>query len=291
MQKFKTAILIIVIASINSCQFNQSVKKDLKTGAYSKGNGIGIEEILIEINGEAENRNEFVFGEEINIIFRNVNGLKSSDKKTFPGISMYIIKNKKDTVLSHPNLLKNGTDLSPLELRANFTTALPHRNNEKYELKIEIWDKKGNGKFNYELPFEIKKNNLLELKNNGVKYSNIYLWNETLKRTVSDNNISSKHQFILILNEIEGLKLTNGKVFPIFSIDLQDKNGNKLLSNPNLLSDYEKEGVNPEDLKSQLFAKLSFTNGKINNPCKLVAKLKDRNSLKEINISSELNIN
>jgi hypothetical protein len=291
MQKFKTAILIIVIATINSCQFNQSVKKDLKTGAYSKGNGIGIEEILIEINGKEENRNEFVFGEEINIIFRNVSGLKSLNKKTFPGISMYIIKNEKDTVLSHPNLLKNGTDLSPLELRANFTTALPYRNNEKYELKIEIWDKKGNGKFNYELPFEIKKNNLLEVKNKGVQYSNIYLWNETLKQTVFDNNISSKHQFILILNEIEGLKLTNGKVFPIFSIDLQDKNGNKLLSNPNLLSDYEKEGVNPKDLKSQLFAKLNFTNGKINNPCKLVAKLKDRNSLKEINISSELNIN
>ena len=291
MQKFKTAILIIVIATINSCQFNQSVKKDLKTGAYSKGNGIGIEEILIEINGKEENRNEFVFGEEINIIFRNVSGLKSLNKKTFPGISMYIIKNEKDTVLSHPNLLKNGTDLSPLELRANFTTALPHRNNEKYELKIEIWDKKGNGKFNYELPFEIKKNNLLEVKNKGVQYSNIYLWNETLKQTVFDNNISSKHQFILILNEIEGLKLTNGKVFPIFSIDLQDKNGNKLLSNPNLLSDYEKEGVNPKDLKSQLFAKLNFTNGKINNPCKLVAKLKDRNSLKEINISSKLNIN
>jgi len=294
MQKIRTLTLLIAIVTFNSCQFNQSVNKDLVTGAYSRGNGIGVDDITIEINGETDNRNEFVFGEKVNLIFNNVSGLTSSDGKTYPELAMYIVKNEKDTVLSNPNLLKslnNGTDLSPLQLQANFISALPNQNDEKYKVSLEITDKKGAGTFNYELPFTIKENDLLNVKSNGIEYSTIYLWNETLKQPVFDNKVSSEHLFILILNEIEGLELTNDKVFPIFSIDLTDNNGNKILSNPNLLSTYKEEGINPKDLKSQVTAKLTFTKGQINNPCRLNAKLKDENSEKEINISTELNIN
>lgn len=294
MQKIKTFTLLISIATIVSCQFNQSVEKDLTTGAYSRGDGIGVDDIIIEINGETDNRNEFVFGEKVNLIFNNVTGLTYSDGKTYPELSMYIVKNEKDTVLSNPNLLKslkNGTELSPLQLQANFITALPNYDYEKYKVYVEITDKKGNGAFNYELPFTVKKNDLLDIKSNGIEYSTIYLWNETLKQPVFDNEVSSEHLFILILNEIEGLELTNDKVFPIFSIDLKDNNGNEILSNPNLLSAYEEEGVNYKDVKSQVTAKLTFAKGQINNPCKLTAKLKDKNSEKEVNISAVLNIN
>lgn len=294
MQKIRILTLLIAIATFSSCQFNQSVNKDLTTGAYSRGDGIGVDDIAIEINGETDNRNEFVFGEKVNLVFNNVSGLTNSNGKTFPELSMYIVKNEKDTILSDPNLLKSlndGTDLSPLQLQANFRTALPNQNNEKYKVFIEITDKKGDGKFNYELPFTIKENDLLDIKSNGIEYSTIYLWNETLKQPVFDNNVSSEHLFILILNDIQGLELTDEKVFPIFSLDLTDNVGNKILSNPNLLSAYEETGVNPKDLKSQVTAKLTFTEGKINNPCKLNAKLKDKNSSKEINISTELNIN
>lgn len=294
MQKIRILSLLIAIATIGSCQFNQSVKKDLTTGAYSRGDGIGVDEISIEVNGETDNRNEFVFGEKVNLIFNNVSGLTNSDGKIFPELSMYIVKNEKDTVFSNSNLLKNlnnGTDLSHLQLQANFITALPNQNDEKYKVFVEITDKKGDGTFNYELPFTVKENDLLDVKSNGIEYSTIYLWNETLKQPVFDDKVNSEHLFILILNEIEGLELSNDKVFPIFSIDLTDNNGNKILSNPNLLSAYEEEGVNPKNLKSQLTAKLTFTKGQINNPYKLTAKLKDKNSEKEVNISAELNIN
>lgn len=294
MKKSRIFTLITLIATSNSCQFNQSVNKDLTTGAYSRGNGIGVDDITIEVNGETDNRNEFVFGEKVNLVFNNIYGLTNSNGKTFPELSMYVVKNEKDTVFSNSNLLKslkNGTELSPLQLQANFRTALPNQNNEKYKVSVKITDKKGNGTFNYELPFTVKKNDLLDIKSNGIEYSTIYLWNETLKQPVFDSNISSEHLFILILNDIEGLDLTNEKVFPIFSLDLTDNNGNKILSNTNLLGAYEEVGVSPKNLKNQVTAKLRFTKGTINNPCKLTAKLKDKNSLKEINISTELNIN
>lgn len=294
MQKIKILSLIIVIITFSSCQFNQSVNKDLITGAYARGNGIGCDNVTIEIGGKVEKRNEYFFGEEVNLIFNNIIGLTNSKNKTYPGLSMYIVKNKKDTVLSKLNLLKSlndGTDIFPLQLRANFVTALPYQNNEKYKVYVDIWDKKGDGKFTYEMPFKIKKNELLNINNNGIKYSNIYLWNETLKQPVFDKNVSSEHLFILILNDIEGLEISNEKVFPIFSMKIIDNNGNKILSNPNMLSDFENTGLDPKDLKSQLTAKITFSKGKVNNPCRLIVKLKDKNSSKEINITTELIIN
>jgi len=294
MHKIRLLFLLIVIATFSSCQFNQSVNTDLITGAYSRGDGIGSDDILIEINGTVENRNEFSYGEKVNIIFNNITGLKSIDNKTYPSLSMHIVKNETDTIFSNPNLLNslnNGTDLSPIKLQANFSTGLPYKNNEKYKVLIEITDKKGDGKFNYELPFTIKENDLLNIENNEIGYSNIYLWNETLKQPVFNNNINSEHIYFLILDNIHGLEVTNEKVFPIFSLDLTDSQNNKILFTPNLFSAYEEEGVNPDDLKSQLTAKLTFTKGQINNPCKFIAKLNDKNSSKTINISTELNIN
>ncbi len=295
MKRSKSVILLIVIITLSACQFNQSVKKDLTTGAYSRGDGIGSDDVIIEISGVAENRNEFVYGEKVNLVFNDVTGLTLSEGKTYPGLSLHIVKNEQDTVLSKPNLLKSlddGTDFSPLKIQAYFRTNLPYKNSERYTALVKIWDKKGDGEFIYELPFTIKENDLLDIKSNGIEYSTIYLWNETLKQGVFDKNISSEHLFILIFNQIEGLELANDKVFPILSVDLTDKNGNTILSSPNLLSKYEEIGVNPQDMmKNQLSASLELTKTEFNNPCRLSAKLKDKNSNKEINIQAELNIN
>lgn len=290
----KTTLLLIALVSLYSCQFNQSVNKDLTTGAFSRGDGIRINDVTIEVNGKVDNRNEFIYGESVNFVFNNVMGLKNSNGKTFPELSMTILKNNQDTVLFHANLLENlntGTDISPLQLQANFIAALPNKNNETFKVIVIISDKIGEGKFRYELPFIVKESNLLDVKSKGIAYSDIYLWNESLKQPVLDNNISFENLFILILNDVEGLEVINNKVFPIFSIDLIDSDGSIILSDQNLLSAYEKIGVDPEDLKNQVTANLSFTKGSISNPCTLTAKLKDKNSTKEINIFTELNIN
>jgi hypothetical protein len=197
-------------------------------------------------------------------------------------------------VLSNTDLLRNldnGTELLPLQLQANFIAALPSKNNEKYKVYVDIWDKKGDGKFNYELPFTIKENHILDIENNGIDYSNVYLWNETLKQPVLDNAVNAEHLLILILDDVEGLELINEKVFPIFSIDIIDNDGNIILSSSNILSDFEKDGINPIDLKKQLTASITFSEGRINNPCRLISKIKDKNSSKEININAELIIN
>jgi len=208
-------------------------------------------------------------------------------------MSMYIVKNEQDTVLANPNLLRNannGTDLSPLQLRASFRPALPYNNNEKYKVFVEIWDTQGDGKFSYSLPFTVKENDMLTIESKGLQYSNIYLWNESKKRPLFDKNVSAEDLYVLILDGVEGLEEMDGKVIPILSIELEDNKGNKMLSNANLLQQYEYDGVDPEVLKKQLTARIEFAKGEVNNPIRLNAAVRDKHSTNEILVSTEVNI-
>lgn len=285
--------LLVISLVLGACQFNHSVSTDIKTGAYATGNGIGCDTVTIKVNGKEENRNEFVFGESVDLVFKNITGFKKFKNKKFPEISMFVVKNEKDTVLREINLLqklKKGTEFSPLDLNTKFKAVFAHNSNEIYKAHVRIWDRKSEGQFNYELPFTIKPSDLLTINTKGIGYSNIYLWNETKKETVLESKLSVKESYTLILEGIEGLKAINNKAFPIFSIELTDRLGNMIITNPNLLSAYEKTGVDPEDLKIQLTSKISFSAGKINNPCTLKVNVADQNSDKKIAVVTQLNI-
>ena len=294
MKKVKLISLIFITAVFTSCEFNQSVNKDLTTGAYSRGDGIGCDNVKIQINGDVDNRNEFIYGEKVNFIFNDIKGLKKENGIVFPGLSMFIVKNENDTVLQHQDLfanLENGTDLSPLQLQANFTSALPNKNNEKYKIFINIWDKKGKGTFQYELPFSVKKNELLSIAASNLDYTKIYLWDETRKTVVVKKEVSVQSTLILILEALDGLEVMDNKVFPSFSIDITDNNGNQILSNSNILEQYRETGVDYDAFKNgQLPVTITFSSGQINNPCRLKASLKDLNSERNIVITSELEI-
>jgi hypothetical protein len=212
----------------------------------------------------------------------------------FLGFRCLLSKNEKDTVLQHQDLLanmENGTDLSPLKLQANFTSALPNEQIEKYKVFINIWDKKGKGTFQYELPFSIKKNELLNIDASNIDYTNIYLWDETKKLVVVEKEVSRQSTLILILEGLDGLEVLDNKVFPSFSIDITDNNGNQILSNSNILEQFRESGVDYKDFKNrQLPVTITFSSGQINNPYKLKASLKDFNSERNIVITSELEI-
>ncbi|MCX2680105.1 hypothetical protein OOZ15_09160 [Galbibacter sp. EGI 63066] len=294
MKRTILAGIILLSLFFNACNFNQSVNKDMISGAYSRGDGISCDEVVIQVNGKNEKRNHFVHGEKVNFVFNNISGFKKEGGKIFPGLSLFITKNEKDTVLTYPDLLKDlkeGTALSPIKLQANFIAVLPYRNKEKYKVKVSIWDKKGEGTFLYELPFTVEENELLNIDSKDINYSHIYLWNESLKQPVLDNQVNQENQLALILEGLDGLTVKNGNVYPVLSIALIDNNGNKIISDSNVLSKYELEGINAEAFtEGQLPVTITFSSGQINNPCKLVARLKDKNSDKKLNITTELKV-
>ena len=139
---------------------NQSVNKNLITGSYSRGDGLSCDNTYIHINGEQKNQNTFDLNSKIKVVFDEVTGLNKKEGKAYPGLSMQIVANEKDTIADFADLLadlKNGTDLQPLVLNASFITDPKYFDTtKKYKLHIKIWDKNGDGTFIYELPFTVK---------------------------------------------------------------------------------------------------------------------------------------
>lgn len=292
MKRIKLLYLLVLTLAFSACEFHQSVNKDLTTGAYSRGNGIGCDEVKIQVHGKFENRNKFIYGEKVNLFFNNVSGLIKKNGKVYPGLSLFIVNNKKDTVMKHSDLfaeMKKGTGLSPLQLNAHFVSTLPCENNEKYKIFIKIWDKKGDGTFHYELPFSVEPNELLTIRSQNMDYSNIYLWDETEKLVVVNKKVSPENEFILIMDGLNGLEVIDNKVYPSFSIEIIDKKGNRILSNANILDKYKEDGLDSDTfINGQLPVIITFSPGQIYNPCKLKASLIDLNSDRRIEIEGEL---
>ena len=289
-----TAIKILLVALVlSACNFNKSINKDLVTGATSKGDGLGCDDISIQINGEKEKRNTFSFGENVVFVFNGITGFKEENGKVYPEMSMVVLKKENQMVLSELNLLNltEGTSLSPLQLQANLIANFPYKNNEEYEVQLTIWDTKGEGKFTYNMPFTIIENELLDVKSTNIKYTSTYLWNETDNKVVADNKMSAKNKYLFILEGVEGLKVENGKVFPALAVHLTDNKGNAILSNPNLLQSNTADGLDAAAFtKNQVVVTLTFTEGQFFNPCKLHVQLKDTKSENKLNITTELEI-
>jgi len=284
---------IIIILTCHSCQFNQSVEKDLVTGAYSRGNGIGCEEITIEISDKIVRRNEFIHGEKVTIVFNNINGLVSKDNKLYPKMSIDIVQNEKDTINSNSNVLdhlKDGTAIKVLKLTTFFRTILPYKNGETYKAHIKISDENGDGTFTYILPFTVKKNELLKTETKDLNYTDIYLWDENEKQPVFQKNINAAHLLVIVFEGIDGLTLKNEKVYPIFSLDVVDNDNTKIISEANLFRNFEDVGIDPEKIKQQISSEITFTKGTFNNPYTLIATVKDKYSDKQITTTTELNI-
>ncbi|NQX96915.1 MAG: hypothetical protein HRT73_03425 [Flavobacteriales bacterium] len=293
MKKITFTLLIAFISMFTSCEFHQSVNKDFTTGASSRGDGLSCDDVLIQINGIKENRNEFSFGEEVVLVFNNIEGLTAENNLKYPGLSMFIIEDNGDTLIAENDLLssiENGTDLSPLQLQANFRAVMPHQNNEQYKTVIKIWDKKGDGTFSYELPFIITPDKLLEFNSSGISYVNIYLWNNTKKVPVTKEEIDRNDEIILLFNGVEGLTETDQIVYPRLSLQLIDQNGKEILSSENLFNEIEESGIKKENLANQIPITITFNNGIIVNPVKITAILSDSNSDKKLEVTGNLTI-
>lgn len=277
-----------------SCEFNQSVKTDLTTGAYSKGDGLKCDDVSIEINGEVEKRTTFIYGEQINFIFSNVTGFKKESEKVFPILTITIIKNEKDTIANSENLLidlSEGTELSPLELSAHFMAGFQFETADEFVAQVNISDDKSDGTFYYELPFKVQENKLLNIDAIGLVYKDIYLWNESKKMTIAKGNIEAVDTVLLLIEGLDGFKEVDGKIFPICMLEFNDNNGEKVIYNPNLLQEYDSVGVDSEEFRNgQLPIILTFNEGVYYNPYSLNLVLSDKYSTNEISISAKLDL-
>ncbi len=295
MKRIASSIILILFLLFSSCEFNQSIHTDFLTGATSRGNGISCEHVDIIINEKIETRNTFTFGENVVIYFYQMDGFEQFEGKIFSGLSLTILNSKNDTLVNYLDLLsenEEGLDYQDSSITASFNVISKSEENEELKLYIKIWDKKGEGTFDYTLPFYIKQNEFLEVETSGLEFDQVYLWNKTKKIVIVDNILNSEDETQIFFNGIRGFTEKEGMVYPKFQIEIIDNNENIVISSENLLSKFEQTGIVLADFENNpVFATFSFVDGQIYNPVKMKVMISDINSEKFIKLTTDLEIN
>lgn len=286
----KTTTIKLFAIILFSCNSVQSTSTDLTTGAVSKGKNISCEKISIRVNGESVKTNNFSYGDEVLLTFDNIEGLKKIDNKTYPIMSMKIVRNDTIVEFDNPNLLKdlNGTDMKPLQLTASFFARLEADENDNFKVSIIISDKNSDGTYTYDFPFTVKPVNEQHLKvqmSNNVKVEDIFMWNKTKGVRVKDNVLNTNNKYALVFDVITGLNHEDTKVYPLLSAYIQDASGKKILDYEHLLQNIENSGIEAADIKTnQIYIDIMFNEINIKNPYVLKAILQDKKTGEIINV-------
>jgi hypothetical protein len=276
-----TIVALLLSIVVAGCQFSKSVKKDLVSGLLTKGDGLSCEDVYLSVNDKKTDRNTFVYGEGINVKFNNIEGFKKENENVFPGMQIIVISKTGDTVL-HANDLygdyKDGLKLSPLLLIADITVASPMKSKGEYSLLVNIWDKKGTGKFNAKLDFKVISNEKIVTEVNNVSYNEIYLFSKERDKVIPDNKIRFNENTYIIFEGLSGFKEENGMVYPGLSIKATDSAGNKILDFNDLFADNANNGLAVADFKSRVSPHFQLTGNDFKNPMHCELTIWDKKS-------------
>lgn len=284
-------IYIAIIASICfSCESGSSQNNESVKGLTIDNKGLSCDVITMENHTGKINKSEFSYGEKITLFYNDITGFALQDSLAYPNMDIFVTNKKGDTVLAQKDLFKNikeGYTEKELNLRSNLTFASPMKPGNSYQMHVNIIDRHSDGYFNVKKDFSLIQNPLLKTKVDGLTYDILYLYSQTRDIAIVDNKISPDENVYILLENLEGYTIdADGKVDLQASISLKEADGRIINENNDLF----KEPVSAKDLKDQLYASISLTEGKINNPVTCYFKIKDKKSGHSFETSVDLTV-
>ena len=289
---FKSNMLAmgILLASFHSCNFAQSINKDLATGLVTRGNGLACDDVYLSTDKENIKRSTFIYGETIYLNFSSIEGFNRQGESAFPGMQLVVVSHQGDTVLYQNDLYETyaeGMVFSPLKLNSKITVADPIHSKGEYSLFVNIWDKKGDGTFKATLDFTVIPNDKIEITNNQISFSEIYLYSQQEGIAITSDGVGFNETIYILFEGLEGFHIESGNVFLGLSILIQDADGNVILKEEDLMGD---AGISYEDIHSQLAPNFILTGNEISNPVHCEIFIWDKKSMASIKAITQLNV-
>ncbi len=271
----------LILTTVTSCNFSKSVKKDLISGLFTAGDGLSCEDVYLTANDEKITRTSYIYGEEFKVNFNGIEGFVKDNDYVFPGMKLAVLGKTGDTVMQTNDLYgdyPNGLKLPTLLLNSVLTVASPMESNGDYILHINIWDKKGKGKFNAKLNFKIVPNEKIAVEAVNVKYKEFYIFSKERDMVLTGNTIKFNEDTYLIVEGLSGFREENGKVFPGLSLKGTDSAGNVILDYDDLFAEYDKTGMAVADLSGQVLSNFVLTGTEFKNPLHCELTISDKKS-------------
>ncbi|MCK5068063.1 MAG: hypothetical protein KAR16_11510 [Bacteroidales bacterium] len=287
----RSLVFALLLITFNSCNFAQSVDKDLATGLSTRGDGLSCEEVYLSDGEKIIKRNTFSYGETFYVNFDGMGGFERDGKSAFPNMQLVIVSDRGDTALFINDMYdgyQDGIENSPLELYGEVTVADPIHTEGEYTLYVTIRDKKGDGSFRAKLKFDVEPNERIAVTSNQVSSREIYLFSEQSGHTITDGRVGFNENIFLIFEGLEGFSVEAGQVYLGLSLEVKDGNGNLILDEGDLLGD---DLMNFEMVNAQLAPNFILTGSQIANPVTCKVRIWDKRGTAWINTSTEIDVN
>ncbi|TFH19938.1 MAG: hypothetical protein E4H10_17225 [Bacteroidia bacterium] len=281
----------VLFIALYSCQFAQSVEKDMISGLSTRGDGLSCDKVYLSDGENVIKRNTFVYGETYYVNFDGLEGFKRVGEGAFPNMQLVVVSRRGDTVLYVNDMydgFTQGIENSPLDLYGEVTLADPINSGEDYTLYVNIRDKMGSGKFRAILKFEVVPDKRITITGNQVSSREIYLFSQQRGRTITDGRAEFNENIYMLFEGLEGFSVEEGKVYLGLSLEIKDATGNLILDEADLLGD---EGMSYEMVNEQLAPNFILTGSQIANPVNCKVRIWDKKGTAWLNASTEIIVN
>ncbi len=290
----KTILIAILVAALAAgCNFSKSVKKDFVSGLTSKGNVLTCNDVYFTINNEKTTRTEFNYGEQVFVIFNDIQGFTRENGNAFPSMDIIVTDDAGDTTFAAKDLYSEYTDgmkFSPLQLTGDLTVAAPIKSGKNYLMTTIIRDRKGPGTYTSTLKFSVRHNDLVKVETNKAAIGEVYLYSQEKDKVINDNKIGFGDNIYIIAEGLKGFSETAGMVYPGLSLKGTDAAGNEVLKYEDLLNEYSATGVAASDFSARVSSHFQLTGEKFNNPLNCEMVVWDKKSDSRIRITVSLNV-
>jgi hypothetical protein len=277
-------ILNLLLITLSSCSYSKSksVSKNFSLGLETFGKNLSCDKVDIYADDAVLSGNEVYYGQVLKFRFENLKGLKNVNGKIFPGLKMYVLNSKKDTMIVYEDLYEEyngGLALDPFTALAEITVGNPIFSNADYTAHILIWDKKSKGNtFSSKFKFKPLPNKFNKITEKGVSAKEVYLFSKRTNEVLLKNEIKIMEQVYIYFNGVEGFTEVDNTIFAGASLKAIDGNNKVLMDKSDLFEEYSESGIDAESF-IELFS-LSFyvIEKNVKNPITVQSKIWDKKS-------------
>ena len=291
MKQIIKIISILSISTVLACDINvsKSYQKDLSENIEITSKNLSSEKIYTVVDDKKADLTKIIYGQNLEIRFENIEGLKKISGKTFPGLKI-LIKDKKGNISFQLDDLykdfENGFESSPLNLKAEITFATPMKSNHKYDVELTLWDKNSDGKINVKFEVGVIGNEKIKTIDKGISTSEIYLFSEKEKVVITNNKIKEHDTYFIILEKNSGFVLENELFFPGLKLEITDSDNNVLIKNEDLFNNVTESGILFKNYDEQMVIDFHAGGKDLKSPIFITALLWDKKSKNKLEIKT-----
>ena len=257
-----------------------------KLGLQISPLGLDVEAALVVRHDDSVDSDfKFIYAETPKLIFGGIKGFETLNGTVFPGMRMKVrdLANGKVILAAEDVYAQNheGFNMPNLQLVSHFTTAYPIQSEGLYQLDVEIWDKRGLGRLEAQLVFQVLKDPLIEWQaQGGISAKEIYFYSQERNLVVLNGRMQRFEHFYLFLGDLQGFETDEqGLAHAGVGVYLEDRNGRVVLDIPDLIGD---QAFAPEELSNRLSPCICLEGPDIQSPVTWQVKVWDKLAQGEI---------